>query len=119
LKKANALDLTPVVCLESETSSDGIATLLIPKFRNDKVAAFVIPGTRSKIIKLKLDETGSKVWNLIDGNLSIGRISRLLRENSTDGFPQAEERVAKFLMRMYQDRFVTFKEIQQINNKKK
>ncbi len=113
-RKANALELTPIARLQSETGDDGLVTLLIKKFKNDRVAAFVIPGTKSKIIRLKLDETGSKVWNSIDGISKIGQISHVLREKSDDGFPQAEERVSQFLMRMYQDRFITFKEIQQI-----
>jgi len=114
LRKANALDLTPVAQLQSETGKDGIVTLLIPKFKNKKVAAFVIPGTRSKLIRLKLDETGSNVWNAIDGTTKIGEICHLLRVKSDHGFPQAEERVSHFLMQMYQDKFITFKEIQLI-----
>jgi hypothetical protein len=114
LRKANALELTPITRLQSETGVDGLVTVFIPKFKNKRVASFVLPGTKSNIIRLKLDVNGSKVWNAIDGSSNIADISRMLKEKSTDDFPQAEERVAKFLLRIYQDRFITFKEIQAI-----
>ncbi len=114
LREANALDLTPVRCLHSEQGDDGLTTLLITKFKNKKIASFVLPGTKSNTIRLKLDETGSRVWEAVDGSAKIMDISRFLRESSVDGFPQAEERVSKFLLRMYQDRFISFKELQLI-----
>jgi hypothetical protein len=114
LRKANALELTPLTQLQSETGADGLVTVFIPKFKNKRIASFVLPGTKSNFIRLKLDENGSKVWNAIDGIAKVGDISQLLKEKSTDGFPQAEERVAKFLLRIYQDRFITFKETEAI-----
>ncbi len=114
LRKANALDLTPVARQLSETGEDGLVALLIPKFKNKKVAAFMIPGTRSKIIRLKLDRTGSQVWNAIDGKCNIGDICLSLKRISDDGFPQSEERVTQFLLRMYQDKFISFKEIEEV-----
>lgn len=115
LKQTNALDLIPIARCGYETGEDGHITVLVPKFRNEKMAKFML-GRRSRFIYIHLDETGSFTWLQIDGSRSIGVISRLLQEKFGEDFLQSEQRVNKFMSRLYQERYITFRQLEEADS---
>ncbi len=46
----------------------------IPKFKSEWMRKWFIPSNRSRYFSIHLDEMGSKVWNLIDGETNTGEI---------------------------------------------
>jgi hypothetical protein len=62
--------MVPVRNIIEFTRDGDEITLLLPKFRKAWMRKWLIPRRRSAHIKIHLDKTGSKVWELIDGTRS-------------------------------------------------
>jgi len=115
LKKANFLDLRPVRVLRHETRDDGGINLLMPRFKNRISSALFQPGSKEKTIFIKLDRFGGHTWLLIDGESTVAEICDKLRAQfpgELQPIAETEERVTKFLSLLYQERYITFREIQ-------
>ena len=104
--------MIPVRNVREFTRDGEKITLFIPKFKSERFSNWFIPANRSKHFSIHLDEMGSKVWNLIDGERNTGEIcnqfSRYLPEEDSPGRP-AELRVTEFLRQLYKNRFIVFK----------
>lgn len=96
------------VCAHQE-EQNGKVSVVVPKFSNPKFNAWFL-GRRSQNFIVRLDEHGSAVWRLIDGERNVGEISRALQEQNLD---EAVERVTKFLTVLYEQRFITFRELRE------
>lgn len=112
LLNTNALDLVPIRKHKHELNSDGLVTILIPKFKNEKFARFFIPTRKSIYISIHLDEIGSAVWLSIDGIKDTAEICKLMVEKFEDKIQPVEERVVKFLSGLYNNKHITFKQIE-------
>ncbi len=114
MKKANLLDLTPVRLHEYEEEKTGRVVILVKKFKNDRFSNFAI-GRHSPVIRIKLDEIGSEVWKTIDGVSNVATLLNHLNARWKD-LPEKtiglEKRLAGFLSIMYDNRYISFKEIQ-------
>lgn len=110
-KTANYLDLTPLIIFKSEESEDGLITILIPRFKGKFMNKYIVR-EKARYIYLKLDELGSATWKEIDGIKNVGQICELLKIKLGDKLTNAEERVTKFLSILYNNRHITFKEIE-------
>jgi hypothetical protein len=114
-KKANFLDLRPVRVLSHELRDDGGITLLMPRFKNRVNSALFQPNSKEKVIFIKLDRFGSHTWLLIDGHSKVSEICCRLNELFPDELQPADEtevRVTQFLSMLYQQRYITFREIE-------
>ncbi len=115
LKKANFLDLRPVRVLGHEVREDGGITLLMPRFKNRINAVLFQPASKERFIYIKLDRFGGHTWLFIDGQSSVAKICDRLKEQFPEELKPVEEteiRVTKFLSMLYQQRYITFREIQ-------
>ena len=114
LKSVNALDLVPLPLVRHELTSEGFVKLIIPRFKN-KILIQLFTGNRlSPEFKISLDETGSQVWMLIDGEKSAGEIAvELLKifENKGLKLDSPEERVVAFISRIYQEDYISFSQV--------
>ncbi|MEI7981777.1 MAG: PqqD family protein [Bacteroidota bacterium] len=115
LKKVNFLDLHPVRVLAHELREPEKVTLLMPRFKNRINSALFQPPSKERYIYIKLDFFGSRTWLFIDGTSRVSEICL----NLMDHFPEelksmeeTQERVTKFLSMLYQQRYITFREIQ-------
>ncbi|MEI7489805.1 MAG: PqqD family protein [Bacteroidota bacterium] len=115
LKQANTLDLHPIKLLGSEKREEDTLNILLPRFKNNLANKLFQPKWKEEFIKIKLDAFGSAVWEQLDGNRNTGEICNKLR----DTFPEklqppeeTEDRVSTFLSMLYQQRFISFREIQ-------
>jgi hypothetical protein len=108
----NFLDMIPVRNVREFTREGEKITLLIPKFKNERFAKWFIPANRSKHFSIHLDEMGSKVWDLIDGESNTGEICNLffgLLPGEDNPDPAEELRVTEFLRQLFKNRFINFK----------
>jgi hypothetical protein len=116
LKSVNALDLIPIQLVNHEITAEGLIKLIIPRFSN-KLLLHLFTGNRlTPEFKISLDETGSKVWQLIDGIKTAGEIAANLVkifENKDLKLDSAEERVVAFISRLYQEDYITFRQIKE------
>lgn len=115
LRNTNFLDLTPVRVNEHETGDDELVVLIVPKFKNNRLSRFMVPGTKSSHFKIKLDELGSSAWLSIDGKRNVRTLCEVLIEQLGEKikpYDEAETRILKFLSQLYDQRYITFREIQ-------
>jgi hypothetical protein len=118
LKNANYLTLTPIKVVGAELDvANNLAVILFPRFTNKFLQKYLVPKLKSPYIKLKLDKTASAVWFAIDGQKNVGDIARELRqsiggEEGSNDNGDIERRLTKFLTLLYEQKIITFKEIQ-------
>ncbi len=105
----NYLELTPFRKLEHIERDDGLVDVLVPKFKNEFFIGLIPPG-KSRHIRANLDEIGTSVWLLINGENKVLNISKTLQEKFGDRVEPVNDRVTNFLTQLYQNGFISFNE---------
>jgi hypothetical protein len=113
LKNTSALDLIPIRIHDHTINDDGTATILVPKFKNEKFARFFIPANKSIYISIKLDDLGTAVWLAIDGKKDTSIICDELTQLFGERLSSAQERVVKFLSGLYYNKHISFLQIEE------
>jgi len=111
LKRLNVLEATPVRVCAHEPGEADLISVVVPKFRNILINQIFLQ-RRSKNFFIRLDRFGSATWLAIDGNKNVEAICRELEEKFGDEVRPVDERVSKFLSLLYEQRYITFKELQ-------
>ena len=111
LKGANYLTLTPVRIHSHEVGENGKVTLIVPKFKNPLFRQWLIPRGKSDHFRIHLDELGSATWMLIDGESNVAEICSKLMEHMGEKISPAQTRVTKFLTLLYDQRYISFREL--------
>ncbi len=101
---AQWLELYPIRQLEYETDQDGKVTVLVP--HPEYWFTRFLPKPKHPARRIHLDEFGSLVWSLCDGNHTVREIARKLEETFGDSVHPGEERTVMFVQQMYQQEFV-------------
>ena len=104
--QVNLLDLKPARNLSWEAGQDGRTVLLIPKFRKGLMAKWVQPKLRRPNFRIKLDENGSFIWDLCNGQRTVGEIARFMNEKHGADFDPKYERTGKFITQMLREKFL-------------
>lgn len=108
----NYLDEKPMrnSSIRWNTSEDGTVTLEIDNkgFMN-RIAQKLFK--KPKISYVHLDEMGSFVWPLIDGETDLIRIGELVKEHFGEKAEPLYERLAKYFKILESYRFVTFNNV--------
>ena len=115
LKSTSLLDLTPFRKIDHKLEEDGMATLLYPKFKNKNVSKYML-GNKTPYIHMKLDEIGTASWLLIDGKKKVSQIANELSEKLGDKIHPVHDRLGKFLSQLYNNKYISFKELQKKEN---
>ena len=116
LRNTNQMELHPVRLHEHEFTKDGNVCLIVPKFQKRWMRDFFISGRRKKHFTIYLDELGTATWLEIDGEKKIQQISDRLKEKMGEKIQpldDLEDRVTKFLSQLYEQRYITFRELQE------
>ena len=114
LKKANYLDLTPLRQMEFKTREDGRVDIIMPRFKHHIWKRALQPHWKKEVIPIHLDEIGSAIWLRMDGINNVGELCKSLQviyPESLHTPEETEKRVTQFLSLLYQQRYITFKEI--------
>lgn len=91
-----------------ETNSDNIVTLLIEnKGFFNRMAQKLLK--KPKVSQIHLDENGSFVWPLIDGEKDITEIGKYVKEHFGERAEPLYERLAKFFQILESYNFIGFK----------
>lgn len=113
LKNINYLEVRPIRNYGEAVDENNFVTVLIPKFKNRFAVKFVLPYMQHKFFKVKLDELGSAAWLLINNKRSVGEIASELVKQFGEKIQPVEERLTRFFTGIYEQRLITFLEIQQ------
>jgi len=109
LKKLNFLDATPIRVCQHQDEEDGKISVIVPKFRNERFNNWFL-GRRPKNFLVRFDQTGSDVWRLIDGQRNVEEICSEFEKQNLE---EAVDRITKFLSQLYEQRYITLKELQE------
>jgi hypothetical protein len=111
LKSVNTLDLTPIKLYSDKKDEDQLVTVIVPKFKNKIAVKIISPKLKSDHFKIKLDKFGSAAWLLMDGKIKVNQIIRDLKEKFGDEIQQESDRTSKFIFQLYEQGFISFKEL--------
>jgi len=111
LKSVNTLDLTPFRLYSEEKDNDELVTVIVPKFKNKIVVKLISPNLKSDHFKIKLDKFGSAVWLKMDSKTKVDQIIKDIKKKFGDDIREEEERTVKFIFQLYEQGFISFKEI--------
>jgi len=111
LKQLNYLEITPIRKCAYETAENGLVTLVIPKFKNEKWNNYLLsPGKR--FFRIALDEIGTAVWMQIDGTKKVTEICKQVFDIYGVKIMPVDQRVTKFLTMLYEGKYISFREIE-------
>lgn len=103
----NLLALKPVRSVEWEARDNGRVVLCVPKFRHPLLRQWVLPRLRTPILKVKLDDVGSFVWGLCDGENTVGTIAARLHEEFGERLDPRNDRLALFFRMLEREDYVS------------
>lgn len=114
LTTINTLDLIPLHCYGHEVQDNRII-VFVPKFSSSFVHA-LFPKTAKLFFRVKLDKTGTKAWEAIDGHRNVKEICEFIEKNADDEseLKDLEKRLSKYIMILYEKRLISFKQL--LNN---
>jgi len=105
-KKDNLFDLIFEISEHITTEKEGeLSVITFPRFRNKFIQKYFVLRKSSAIIRVRLDEHGTAVWNLIDGKRSVATITELLSDHFHSE-KKYEYRIADFVAQLYRQGFV-------------
>lgn len=110
LKKLNTLEATPITCCKHVIDDNGNVLVIVPKFKSEFIIQVFLQ-RRPKDFRVKLDKFGTATWLMIDGKKNVGEIGKALEDQFGEGIKPADERLAKFISLLYEQRYITFKEL--------
>ena len=87
---------------------------MMPRFKNPAMKRALQPRRKQEYIRIHLDATGSAIWLEIDGNINVLELCNRVQAAHPDKLDppgETEKRVTDFLSKLYQERYITFREI--------
>lgn len=98
-KDKNLLTLVPNRIREFEMEGEKVVVLL-PRFSSGWASRHIQPRLKKPTMKVKLDEIGTMVWQLIDGRRTVMEITEKVGEHFGERVTPPHERVGMFVTMM-------------------
>ena len=107
------MSMIPSHNVKEFTEAEGKITLCIPKFKKEWMKKYLIPKHKSPHIRIYLDNVGSHVWRLINGQQTVEeiclKVSDILQSEGKS-IDHAEERITLFMTDLYKRKYIVFEE---------
>lgn len=108
-EKYNLLEVIPSKAEHITTEKEGnLAVIAFPRFKRNWVRKLLLPKRMSPYIRVRLEEHGTAVWQLIDGERTVGEIVSLLAGHFNNE-PNYQSRVTTFITQLQKDGFVKYR----------
>lgn len=104
----NLLDLKPKHNRAWEENDPGCVSVLQPRFSNRIMKKIFEPVLKNPDIRIRLDEYGSFVWKLCDGEHSISDISQKLKTRFGESIEPVIDRLAQFMKYLERYEFIKY-----------
>lgn len=111
LQNTNTLDLTPFKLFAEEIGNENLVTIIVPKFKNSFAQKYIAPKLKSADFRVNFEKFGSAVWINMDGRKKVQEIIKIVSDQFGDELHQAEERIIKFIFQLYEQKLISFNEL--------
>ena len=104
----NLFDLVPAKAEHIFTEKEGeLSVIVFPRFRSKFMRRLFVPKNKSASIRVRLEEHGTAVWDLIDGQRTVREIAEALAEHfhCEENY---EYRIVKYLGQLQRQGFVKY-----------
>ncbi len=110
-EKINLFDVIPFISETVITEKTGeCVTIAYPRFHNKFMQKHFTPKGKSAYLHVKLEENGTAVWNLIDGERTVHQITEMLEEHFQHE-ENYEFRVATYISQLHANGLIKYKAI--------
>jgi len=109
MAKKNLFDLVPFISEHITTEKEGeLSVIAFPRFRSKFMQKYFVARNKSAVIRIRLEEHGTAVWDLIDGKRTVKEIADALADHfqHEDNY---EYRVAVYFSQLYKQGFVKYR----------
>lgn len=109
----NLLDMRPIrlrLYKVNEKKGDGNYTILVPKFGNGKIGTWLRKRMKKPDYLVHLDDFGSYVWHLCDGEKQVREIGVSLKEKFGEKVEPVYDRLSQFFKQMERSKLIAFRE---------
>jgi hypothetical protein len=110
-KPVNLLELIPHKNIQAEKSEGGSYILLKPKYKHPWFVKNILPRLQNPYFKVKLDDIGSFIWELCDGQNSVEQIAREMKTKFGDKVEPLYERLGTYFQNLEKNKFIIFKNL--------
>ncbi len=107
----NLLELIPEKNIQAEKTENGLYVLLKPKYKHPWFVRNVLPRLKNPYYKIKLDDIGSFIWTLCDGQNSVEKIAIEMKEKFGDKVEPLYERLGTYFQNLEKNKFISFKNL--------
>ena len=107
-KHRNLLEMTPRRVREWKEGDDGRVRILVPRYGAHRLGRWAAAQMGSKAISVRLDRTGSLIWNACDGSRNVGEITSAIAGQMEDDSEDLMERVAHYFRELEVSRFISW-----------
>lgn len=107
-REVNLLDLVPIPIIGHEVGDAGIVTLLAPRFKSRIMRRLLLPRLKRPFFKVELDDIGSALWLLCDGERNVKEIALVMQENFEERIEPCYDRMSMFFQQLERARFITY-----------
>ncbi|GHV55729.1 hypothetical protein FACS1894182_00640 [Bacteroidia bacterium] len=105
-KEINLFDLVPVISEHITTEKEGeLSVIAFPRFRSKFMQKYLVPKNKPAIIRIRLEEHGTAVWDLMDGLRTIREIAEALVEHFNHE-ANYEYRITTYLQQLHKQGFI-------------
>ncbi|MDR1593598.1 MAG: PqqD family protein [Prevotellaceae bacterium] len=109
VQKGEWENLIPCIDRHITTENEGeLSVITFPRFRSKFMQKYFVPKNKSAVIRIRLEEHGTAVWNLIDGNRTVSDIIDILA-GYFDNEKNYEYRIITYIVQLHKQGFVKLK----------
>ena len=107
--KINLFDLIPAISEHITTEKEGeLSVIAFPRFRSKFMQKVFVPKNKSATIRIHLEEHGTAVWDLINGQRTVREIADALAEHFNHEL-NYEYRITTYLQQLHKQGFITLR----------
>jgi len=110
-KEYNLLELIPFRNYQFVYNENKKIDVLVPRFNDRFFGKFLQPRLKNPHIKANLDDMGTSVWELMDGQNKVEDIIIKMNEYHSENEENLEERIKVFIQNLYRNNFIKFYQI--------
>lgn len=96
----NLFEVRPRQLVGWEPGENGLAIVLVPKFRNRFAVRWIMPRLSKPLVRVKLDKIGSFVWKQCDGKTTVAEIADRMKAEFGEEAEPVDERVSAFMVKL-------------------